>query len=535
MKSLRPALATLALGLLCAQSPAQDDLGSIAPTGGGGGGGFFVPSGATDAAPAATSPGPSAPASSGVTAPSGGGAAPAAPPVTIEAGYGDLPVTVTPGAGNFARRPLRFRLNLSHGYDDNIFTTPDDPFDPKSLLPRPTPEPTPIIIPIPTPRPTPTPDGELIPNPFPIPTPTPTPTPPSFIEIPVPTPIPTPPLPEREERLGSMVTRTEIGASWASATGRSLLSADVSVGANHYWDRPNDEKTDYNGSLRVLYSRSLTPRARTNVSLNATYQTNPDFTRRNAPVREGGGAYLNATGRADLSYRITGRFNSVSSYQLSGNLYNEQRRQQDNIVEHTFGQQLKYLWTPRFTAVGEYRYRVTLREDETRNALSHFALIGIESKYNSRLDFSFRFGQQNVQYEVGESKQGAPRFELTARYEYGRGSSIGLTAEYGPDTADAVDREQTTFRLGISILHVFTPRLYANSGINWNRTDTKFPNDSLREGVTEDAVSFSLGLNYVYRRDITLYATYIFNKLLSTADFTSYTRNQFFVGFVYEF
>jgi len=520
---------------------AQEDISSIAPTSGGGsssgGDSGFVPSStpATPAAPSTPAGGsttaPSAPLTGPAAAASGGGASStAAPEVTVQSGFGDAPIRVSPGSGRLAGKALKLRLSISHGWDSNIFTTPD-----KQPEFEPLPEPTPIRIVIPAPTPGPTPDGEPIPNPFPIATPAPTPVPTPQVIIIEPDPTPEVIEPEPEEITSSMVTTANVGMTWGVVAARTIFSLDASMGINHYWSRPTDKKSDYVGGVSLVVSRSLTPRMRFNLSLNSVYQTNPDLSRRNAPTREGGGAYINTQSRADLIYNITGRVSTVTSWQLNANLYNEQASRSDNLVENTFGESVRYLWSPRMTFVGEYRFSTSLRDNQSNNTSSNFLLIGVDSKYSKRLGGSLRLGQQVRSASEGGGSQTSPQLELAVAYEYGRGSSVSLTTSYGLDgnSSDVVNKS-TELRFGLNVNHVFTPIFFAGVGLNWNKSSTAY-DDGLREDISEDAITLSLGFNYVLNPQTRLFLNYNYTTVRSRNEFSSYKRQIITVGTNYEF
>lgn len=518
---------------------AQESDSSIAPTSGGGGGGMesIAPSsgggGGVSTEPTAPSTAPEMSTPSGnTTGATGGGpvstsGAPernTAPAVSIPRGGAQVPLVLQPGSGRFDERPLKFRFDVSHGFDDNVNTSPDNP-------PPPTPKP-PTFIEIPNPYYVPAPvTTPLIPGNDPIEQFTPKPqVSPKTLRFAIPTPDPTP----AYKRIGTMVTRANLGINYAKATARSVGILDLTLGSSYYWTDSVAKQNEYIGGLSLAYNRNISARSRFSLSLSSVYKQDPDFSLVNAPTSQGSGSYLNTQGDAAYTYKWSPRFSTSTDLLLSSNLYQEASSKNDNVTTTTLSQKFLYLWNPRQTLVLDAQYGTNLRGNKALNSYSMAFLAGLDTVWNPRFNTTFRLGEELITYQSGGVGTSMPRLEANLRYLLQKGSNLTFVAEARPGNPDAVGDKVTELRSGLSYTQVFTPRSLAFISLNWIEQKTEFA-DPAQDPVTQQNISCGLGMRYMVSPRTRFSLDYTFMQQLTNAKYSDYHRNQIFFGFEHDF
>ncbi|MGC3989628.1 MAG: hypothetical protein QM796_08120 [Chthoniobacteraceae bacterium] len=456
---------------------------------------------------------------------------PSAPPVTINGAFGSAPVTLQAGAGQFAKKPFKFNLSVTQGYDDNVFSAPDQRQTEEIIQGTPsqtfTYEQTiPAVAAVP---PKILPGGLIIPG---------TPAIPAHTvkrKITIPgTPDQVVELPESitSERIGSAVSTASLGFSMNFASPRSLFSLQLHGANEYYWDRP-EKKQDYNGGVTLVFSHAITPRMRINATVDAVYQNNPDFSRLNAGTRSVQGDYYDSNTKIDLTYQWNTRFSTDTAYSLNGTYYANAGEQNGNLTQNVFSNDFRLQISPRTTLVTSYRYAVDSRKDASLDDTTQFVLGGFDLSVNSRLSTTFRAGSQEETFKGGRSTT-SPYVEMTMNYVYGKGSTIIWTNHYGMEVPDLNTKSVDSYVTSLSINHVLTARTSLGVGINWTHRATDYLL-STTPSLQEDYIGGSLTLQYIYSEAWSMNLSYNYNQLVSSSAFTSYHRNQVFLGLTYSF
>ena len=365
------------------------------------------------------------------------------------------------GEGRLARPRFRTTLNVSEGYDDNVFQTPTNaqsvPEQEVKVLIRPATRSSIQYVTIPSGDP-------LVPDQA------------AAVEVSgqkakfQTTRIPGIAAPQRE---GSWVTRTELGFDMQLANRRSLFTFDLSGGNSYYWNRTGT-KSDYTASLAMVYLYKLTGRMQFTMSLSTSYQSQPDFSVPNQPTTNSAGSYIPFNAKADLSYRLTPRFSAVTSVSYNGLYYVEKSEQASNYGETTFGTELRYLFSPRLTLLGELRYSSQIHSDDSaRDTNTTYALVGGELTLTRRFNATLRLGEALQTFSETGDKQSAPYGEATLSYRLSRGTTIQWNGRYGYEVAGSADSRVIVARSGLQLTHIFSPRLQASLSMNYNHSSTE--------------------------------------------------------------
>ena len=267
------------------------------------------------------------------------------------------------------------------------------------------------------------------------------------------------------QRLGSFVTRTDAKWDVQMANRRTLFTFDLGGGVDYYWDRPGT-KADYTGNLSLVYLRKLTGRAQFTMSVDSSYQSQPDFSQPNLPTSNNVGPYLNTNVKADLSYRLTPRFSTVTSVSYSALTYEEQTQSNANYASTTFGTELRYLFSPRLTLLGELRYSSDMHANDARlNTTSYFLILGGELTLSKRFNTSLRLGEVVQSFSESQTKASSPYAEATLNYRLGQGTTIQFNARYGYEESGSGEYPNLVARSGLQMTQIFSPRLQGTAGL----------------------------------------------------------------------
>lgn len=525
----------------------QDTGGASGAAGGTSGAGassaFGTPSG-TGAAPGATQS-PATLTGSGTTATPatgdagaastfGAGATPrraeeAPSTFSVSTGYGRAPQVFVSGEGRLAKPRFETTFATSIGFDDNVFQTPTNGADiPEQVIVTEVQPAVPDQIVFVTVQPKPGPAFGF----------RPVPNQPKQVPVVIKgsdavfeeVVIPGVPAPKRR---ASAITRGTLTFNAQMASRRSLFTFDLNANADYYWNRPND-KSDYNGSLGLIYLHRLSPRMQFTAAVNAAYQSQPNYSQINTPTNSAAGEYLNVTSKFDLSYRWTPRFSTVTSLGYNRLIFVKQASQSGDYAETTFGTELRYLWSPRFTGVVEGRYSQILYENNSsRDADTYYALLGFDILVTRRAQGTVRLGASMRQFEESGKKATAPYLETTLVYQLAKASVLSWDGRFGFEEPPDANSEVLSLRSSVRVTHFFSPRLQGSLTLNAIQQVTS--NDLTDDDTTRLTFDGTVSLRYTLTRHWTLNGYYTYTNVINDPDELSFFRNRVFIGAEYQF
>lgn len=336
-----------------------------------------------------------------------------------------------------------------------------------------------------------------------------------------------------DERQGSFFTRTGLSLEMLSYTPRSLFTLNWSGSFNYYTDKPEDP-VDYNGSFAMTYLHRLTPRLQMTAQVNTAYLSQPDLTRPNTPQTESSGDLINARARLDLTYRMTPRLSLSATANYDANRYTEVVEQTGDFDEYTFGLEARYLWTPRWTLLLEYRHAITLymnRDD--LDSTTDFLLVGAEFTLSPRLSGALRIGEAIKAFDQSGSSQSAPYVESSVSYRSTARSSVTWTNRFGFEEPQSPNQERLVYRGSINYRYMFSPHMNGNLGVNMVHELTTTEGTDAESTV--DTFEAILGLDYEVTRNFSLSGSYTYTLSNTNTDTGGYYRNRLFLGGQYNF
>lgn len=467
---------------------------------------------------------------------------------TVPGFYGRGTQNFTVGEGRLARPRFRFSGNISVGYDDNVFQTPthgvSTPTQKVQVQETAGSAAGSVQVLVPSGDPN-VPDSV------------------QTVQIPAVAPkfrtVTIPGVPEAP-RTASWITRTDAKWDVQFASRRTLFTFDLGSGVDYYWNRPG-KKQDYTGSLSMVYLRKLTGRAQFTAAVDASYQSEPDFSQPNQPTSNKVGSHLSANAKADFSYRLTPRFSTVTSVSYNTILYQEKAQTADNYGTTTFGTELRYLFSPRLTLLGELRYSSDSHDNSAAlDTTSYYALIGGELSLSRRFTASLRLGEVVEEFSGSGDKESAPYLEATVNYRIAQQTILSWNGRYGFEEAGAPNTRTLVGRSGLQLTQIFTPRFQGVLSVNLlhstatatseipntvtttnaDGTTTTTPTGSTRtHSVTtesvQDTVDASLGFYYTLDRHWSLNLTYSYTMVMGPESTFDYYRQRIFLGAAYQF
>jgi opacity protein-like surface antigen len=451
---------------------------------------------------------------------------------SVSPGYGQAAQIFISGEGRLARPKFTTRASVSMGFDDNIFQTPTNPSDiPEQRFQQQVSAGNPeqvFFVPVPATR-----RPQRIGAPI-----RPAPTPQQFRRVVIPATepefeeivIPGSPAPKRK---ASAIARSSLSFEAQTATRRSVFTFDANVNADYYFSRPG-KKTDYNGSLALIYLKRITPRLQFSGSVSAVYLQQPDLARINTPTDLGSGSYFNVLSKFDLSYRWKPRFSTVTSFSYNALKFEDETSQVNDYNEYALGTEFRYLWSPRLTVLIEGRYSQFLYENSPfRDSHTVFALTGFDLTLTRRAAATVRFGTAMRTFDESGVSSVTPYLESTLNYQLGRASYLQWSSRFGFEEPPDEKTEVLTLRTGLSVRHFFSPRLRGTLAANvLHQVATTEAGDN---DTTRSTFDTSLGMEYSLTRDWSFNFTYSFTTVFGEPNDSDYFRNRLFLGANYEF
>ncbi len=341
----------------------------------------------------------------------------------------------------------------------------------------------------------------------------------------------------RNNPQSSFYTNFAAGISYDFGSPRLQLRSSLGGGLTYYYNR-GDDPIDWNGIFSLGATYQATPRLTLTIDTSTAYLSQPDLSIIGGTNRIDGD-YLYSNTYLAAAYQWSEKFSTVTSYRF-GVFYYVEDSLNDNQgrVEQTISQSGRWLILPKTTGIVEYRLNPVTYFDADLDSLGNFFLIGVDQIFNPRLVWNARLGAElrfNNNPVDGDSTYIGPYMESNLTYQFGPASSVGWLMRYGTEASGINNvTQRQTFRTGLVLNHAFTRRLSANFSTNWlvNYYDQQ---DVIPE-FYENIVDFSVGLNFLVNRFVSLSAGYQYTiDVAPDAPQREYNRSVAFVGANFSF
>ena len=314
----------------------------------------------------------------------------------------------------------------------------------------------------------------------------------------------------------------------------------VNGGVVHYFDRMGNS-TDYTGGINLNLQHNISERLAIAASINAAYQTEPEFATDLGSVRRSGN-YFSTTDTLSARYMWSPRFSTYSSYQLGLVKFEDElvSAVQDR-VDHTFGESLRYGLSLRTTLIGEYKFEVIDYDTAPRDSSTHFALVGLEYQISPRSKASLVGGATFRKFKQGNGDRLIdPNGSASFDYLLGPSASVGWTASYSveePNFTETMTQKTIRLRTGLQAKYQPGKHLTANLALNYYHAESSGVLASASPGVggqkfTEDGFELVVEGKYAVTDRLFFDLRFAHTQLDSIA---GYSRNVSTAGFTFNF
>jgi len=337
---------------------------------------------------------------------------------------------------------------------------------------------------------------------------------------------------------GSMLTHFSQGVDVLISQSRLGLSLDANGGGQYYWTKTNtgDQLTP-NAGLDFLFAYKLTPQAQFSATVNSSYTTQPSLSVINGLTQSSNKGYFLTNIKLDLLYRWTPRFATDTTYTVNSDYSQDSASQNNNYLNQTVGESLRYTFSRLMTGVLEGRVSQNTFNSSTYNSNTYFTLVGADFTITRRLMGMFRAGETTQSYQTASSNTASlPYFETSLNYNLTKMSSLSLNGRYGFDSTNSNGETTKSLRTGLSFTQALSSKLSATAGVTYSHSD--YSQVNLLGGstpVTDEAISSSVGLQYILSQHMSLFSN--INRLTSTpADRTlKYAKDTYYFGLTYQY
>lgn len=336
---------------------------------------------------------------------------------------------------------------------------------------------------------------------------------------------------------GSPFVNVDFGLTYNFGSPRLAINLQTAGGITDYFDQPGGVNYDFNPNMNFSLTYKASPRLTLSETTYAAYQNQPDFVY-NAGLNRRSGSFFYATNKFSAAFRWRPRFSTVTSYTLSIVKYDDASSGSfENRVEHTFGNEFRFLVWPTTTLVAEYRLGILDYENSIRSSTSNFFLGGLDHNFSPRISVSTRAGIEVRTFDTLGTRTD-PYVEGTLVYALGPHLSLSWNNRYSIEEPDVVGSQaRTTFRTGLTGSYKLTARITAALSAYYEHdvNDPSMIYFFIQPGFVEDSLSTSLTLQYAINHTWGLNLGWDFTDVQSEIAGREYDRNRFYGGVNFTF
>lgn len=321
-----------------------------------------------------------------------------------------------------------------------------------------------------------------------------------------------------------------------SVTDQTFLSLGYDLKLEHFVDRPGDKTLDSH-TLSGRLAHQFSPDSVVDVSNTYLIARNPESLLAGVPLNTDqsfksnqfnlryGSKIGQKTGTVVKYRNITFDYDSAA---LGANL---------DRVENLAGLELSYAFLPKTKFVGEYRYLDVAYDTggAGKDKRSHYFMVGADHSPGSELMLSGRVGLEQ-RSRSRESDSTAPYAELSARYNYTRGSYLAAgysyTLEESSDTVRFTDSQVS--RLFLNVQHQLTALIVASGSFTYEPAQLQ-GRRGVATDIDEDTTRVGLGLNWLPNKNWLVGASLDVDRIASDDPNRDQERTRFGVNARYSF
>ncbi|HEY0791668.1 MAG TPA: outer membrane beta-barrel protein [Chthoniobacterales bacterium] len=355
---------------------------------------------------------------------------------------------------------------------------------------------------------------------------------------------------------------------------RTRLDALLSAGVIAYWNRPGSAIAP-NISLNLNFTHQFNERTVFGFSTFTSYEQESNVAT-GLDQASNQGNYFYSSNTFTLGYWLTHRISLITTYNVVTVLYdNSAAALNNNYVQNTISQQVRYLLLPTVNVALEFRYENDTYFHVNNDSDAEYLLAGADVTLSPKLSFAFRLGAQlREQHTTPSGTFLYPTFESTLTYEYRPESTVQWLNQLGlGESSSSGQGYREYYQTGLSINHSFGKKLKAVAALTYSynkysgnngtattstvttvgQTGTAIdqtngigftgfnagPNSVVINGnlgnFTENILDLSVGVAYQVTRPFSVNAGYTFTRDFSSQVIRDYYRNRIYLGVQFAF
>jgi hypothetical protein len=338
-------------------------------------------------------------------------------------------------------------------------------------------------------------------------------------------------------RQGSPFANVNFALTYNFGSPRLTVNLQTNGGITDYFNQPGGVNYDFNPNVNFSITYKVSPRLTLSETTYATYQNQPDFVY-NAGLNRRSGSFFYSSNKFSAAYRWKPRFSTVTSYTLGIVQYDDAASGSfENRIEHTFGNEFRFLVWPTTTVVAEYRVGFLDYENSIRDSTSNFFLGGLDHSFSPRISMSARAGIEVRTFENLGTRTD-PYIDGTLSYALGPHLSLSWNNRYSIEEPDVPGSQaRTTFRTGLTGSYKLTARILASLAAYYqhDENDPSMVFIFIQPGFAEDSLSLSLTLRYAINHTWGVDVGWDFSNVSSDITEREYYRNRFYGGLNFTF
>jgi hypothetical protein len=350
---------------------------------------------------------------------------------------------------------------------------------------------------------------------------------------------------------GSLYSDGKITLSYDRNAVQTQVNLISVAGGTYFTDAKGRTPYDVDTSLALFVSHNVSERLKLAASVYAAYRTEPDLSS-NVSLNNRRGPYFDTVDKFTATYHWTSRLATVPTFTFHRLQYeNSSVATSTNRSDYTFGDVLRFNLSSRTKLLPEYRFKIVNYDNfAPRDSTTHYALVGVDEDFSSRLKFVVRGGATFRSFNNDGSRTD-PYFEGSLDYALAPRSSLSWQSTYEvdePNSSTAVTSaplSRTTFRTGLLLNYALSARISANASGYYHHDENQGTTSpgTVQSGLSQDTYDLSLVLRYAIKRRFTFDLGFRRSQVSSngssnqsSGQFTlPYSRDRYFAGLSFNY
>lgn len=298
--------------------------------------------------------------------------------------------------------------------------------------------------------------------------------------------------------ISSMVYQVAPGVAYnGSLTDQTFASFNYQLSVDHFADRPGDRTLDSH-TIMARLAHAFSPSS--NIDLSDTYQIakNPESLLAGLPINTDQSFKRNELNARCETSPLPKSGITLKARSISYRYENAKLARSIDRIENLYGIAGSYDVLPELKAVGEYRHEAIYyrkQGDEQKNKRTNFLIGGFDYAVARKLALTGRVGGQ-WRSRAAERSTSSPYAEFSAKYDYARQSFLAAGFAHTFEETSNVDLYTDTRvnRFFVNVQHGLSGLLVASGSFTFEPSELQG-----RRGVADvDETTYRLGLGLTW-------------------------------------